>query len=134
MFRIDPMARTPIYERIIKQLELFIATGALNEGDRIPSVRAVSVSSGVNPVTILKSYGELDSRGLIASVPGRGYFVCDGARDILAKNKLDEAGGLRATLSELCGLGVPRASVHSLVDEIYDSEEKQKGGEGHDQS
>lgn len=119
MFQIDPLSRTPIYEQIISQLERFIATGVLNEGDRIPSVRAVSASSGVNPMTILKSYGELDSRGLIASVPGRGYFVCEGARGVLAENKLSRDGTLRQTLSELCGLGVPRSAVLALVDEVY---------------
>lgn len=128
MFQIDPLSRTPIYEQIISQLERFIATGVLREGDRIPSVRAVSASSGVNPVTILKSYGELDSRGLISSVPGRGYFVCDGARDILAQNKLSRDSDLKRILSELCGLGVPRSAVLALVDEIYGAGHPGKGG------
>ncbi|MBQ7474768.1 MAG: GntR family transcriptional regulator [Clostridia bacterium] len=132
MFQIDPLSRTPIYEQIIKQLEKFIAAGTLREGDRIPSVRSVSASSGVNPVTILKSYAELDSRGLIASVPGRGYYVCEGARNILAGIKLGEAEGLRRTLSELCGLGVPRSTVHELVDEVYGAEEIGKGGNPND--
>ena len=84
MFQIDPMSRTPIYEQLIDQLEKMIASGALREGDQIPSVRATSTELRINPVTILKSYTELDGRGLIHAVPGRGYFVCEGARDILA--------------------------------------------------
>ncbi len=119
MYNIDPLARKPIYEQIIDQLELFVATGAFKPGDRIPSVRSVSTSSGVNPMTILKAYGELDSRGVICSVPGRGYFVSEGAKEKIAEAKMDGLGGLKGQIAALCRLGVPKDSVYALVDEAY---------------
>ena len=119
MYNIDPLARKPIYEQIIDQLELFVATGAFKPGDRIPSVRAVSTSSGVNPLTILKAYGELDSRGVISSVPGRGYFVSEGAKEKIAEAKMADLGELKGQIAALFRLGVPKSSVYALVDEAY---------------
>ena len=127
MYTIDPLARKPIYEQIIDQLELFIATGAFKPGDKIPSVRAVSTSSGVNPMTILKAYGELDSRGVISSVPGRGYFVSQGAKEKIAEAKMDSSGELKRQIAALKRLGVPKSSVYALIDEAYG--EADKGGD-----
>ena len=127
MYTIDPLARKPIYEQIIDQLELFIATGAFKPGDKIPSVRSVSTSSGVNPMTILKAYGELDSRGVISSVPGRGYFVSQGAKEKIAEAKMDSSGELKRQIAALKRLGVPKSSVYALIDEAYG--EADKGGD-----
>lgn len=88
MFNIDHMSRTPIYEQIIAQTESFILTEVLKGGERLPSVRSLSVSLSVTPVTILKAFGELDARSLIRSVPGKGYFVCEDAKETLSRRKL----------------------------------------------
>ena len=56
MFQVDVMSRTPIYEQLIEQMEKFILTGTLREGDQIPSVRSLSVKLSVNHITILKAF------------------------------------------------------------------------------
>jgi len=76
MFQIDTMSRMPIYEQVVNQLEYFVLNGILKEGEQIPSVRNLSVDLSINPNTIQKAYFELDKRGIIQSVPGRGCFVC----------------------------------------------------------
>ena len=75
MFQIDNMSRTPVYEQIITQVEKFILGRLLSAGDQLPSVRSLSVELSVNPNTIQKAYGELDVRGIVTTVPGRGCFV-----------------------------------------------------------
>ena len=119
MFQIDSMSRTPIYEQLIDQLEKMIASGALSEGDQIPSVRATSTELGINPVTILKSYTELDGRGLIRAVPGRGYFVCEGAKEILTENKMKDLGERSRIIGGMASLGVPREAIEEILDEAY---------------
>ena len=119
MFQIDPMSRTPIYEQIIEQTEKFILTGAINPGDQIPSVRSVSVQLSVNPVTILKAYTDLSNRGLIQSVPGRGYFVCNDAREKLSEGKASLLSEVSALASELALAGIPMEAVIKKIEEAY---------------
>ncbi|MCI9450495.1 MAG: GntR family transcriptional regulator [Clostridiales bacterium] len=126
MFRIDAMSRTPIYEQIISQCEKFILTGTLKPGDQIPSVRSLSVELSINPVTILKAYSQLDGRGLIHSVPGRGYFVCDDAEKALAETKLGLIDKIRGMAYELALAGIPESSVQACVSEGYRSASEKK--------
>ena len=119
MFQIDPMSRTPIYEQIIEQTEKFILTGAISPGDQIPSVRSVSVQLSVNPVTILKAYTDLSNRGLIQSVPGRGYFVCNDAREKLSEGKASLLSEVSALASELALAGIPMEAVIKKIEEAY---------------
>ena len=93
MFQIDSMSRIPIYEQIINQVESFVMSGLLKPGEQLPSVRSLSMDLTINPNTIQKAYSELDLRGIIFSVPGKGCFVSDGAIKILSEDqrgKLDE--------------------------------------------
>ena len=83
MFQIDSMSRKPVYEQIIEQVESFLLNDILKPGDQIPSVRNVTMQYAINPRTVLKAYNDLDARGLIRSVPGKGYFVCEEAKQIL---------------------------------------------------
>ena len=119
MFQIDPMSRTPIYEQIIEQTEKFILTGVINPGDQIPSVRSVSVQLSVNPVTILKAYTDLSNRGVIQSVPGRGYFVCNDAREKLSEGKAELLGEVSVLASELALAGIPMETVIKKIEEAY---------------
>ena len=90
MFQIDTMSRVPIYEQIVNQLEYFVLNGILKEGEQIPSVRNLSVELSINPNTIQKAYFELDKRGIIQSVPGRGCFVTESAKNILSAKKREK--------------------------------------------
>lgn len=82
MFVIDVMSRVPVYEQLINQVEEQILTGLLNSGDKMPSVRSLSVSLSINPNTIQKAYTELDRMKLIITVPGKGSFVSSEALNI----------------------------------------------------
>jgi GntR family transcriptional regulator len=55
MFVVDVMSRVPVYEQIIKQVEEQVLTGILKEGDKLPSVRSLSVKLSINPNTIQKA-------------------------------------------------------------------------------
>ena len=119
MFQIDIMSRVPIYEQIIEQVEKFIMTGAVAPGDQIPSVRNVSTSLSVNPVTILKAYNDLSTRGVIQSVPGRGYFVCSDAIARLSENKMTLLGDVYNIASELYLAGISIETVIDTVKKAY---------------
>lgn len=119
MFQIDPMSHVPVYEQIIEQVEHFILTQILPPGSQIPSVRSVSVTNSVNPRTILKAYNELDSRGLIQSVPGKGYFVCADAPQRLLEKGRARMQELSKLLTELAMTGVTKEEICACVETVF---------------
>lgn len=65
----------PIYEQIEKHIEKAIRAGVLIKGSKLPSTREVSSLLGVSRNTVLTAYDNLESRGVIDSMKGRGSFV-----------------------------------------------------------
>lgn len=63
------------YTNIALFIEKQIRTGALKTGDRLPSVRKLSVEKNVSQGTVVKAYFELERRQLIASRPQSGFYV-----------------------------------------------------------
>ncbi len=123
MFSIDLMSRIPIYEQIVNQLEDFVLKEIVLSGDQIPSVRSLSLELSTNPNTIQKAYSELDRRGIIHSVPGKGCFVTMDAKSVLSKQKLEKVGDFMELTRELLLAGVPKATLFDRIEEVY-SEEK----------
>ena len=120
MFRIDPMSRCPVYEQLIDQVERYILTGVLHSGDQLPSVRSLSVSLSVNPNTIQKVYSHLDSRKIIFSVPGKGCFVSEDAKQRLGELGRKKLNDLQVLLAELKLAGIESEEVQQVVRQIFD--------------
>ncbi len=76
MVHLDYRDARPIYSQIIDGFREQIVTGVLQQGDRMPSVRELATELTINPNTIQRAYRELEMQGWIASVPGKGSFVC----------------------------------------------------------
>ena len=66
----------PIYEQIKDGLRKLIVTSALAADDKLPSVRSLATQLSINPNTIQRAYRHLEIEGWIATVPGKGCFVC----------------------------------------------------------
>ena len=75
MIVIDYHDKRPIYEQIVDRFQILILNGGLEPGEQLPSVRNLAVDLSINANTIQRAYGELEKRGLIYSVKGRGNFV-----------------------------------------------------------
>ena len=75
MILIDYSDRRPVYEQVTEKLAVLIAQGALQEGEPLPSVRGLAVDLSINPNTVQRAYQELERRGYIRSVPGKGSYV-----------------------------------------------------------
>lgn len=69
----------PIYLQNVDLMQEKIMRGEWPEEERIPSVREMGASVGVNPNTIVRSYQLLESQDIIYNKRGMGYYVKDGA-------------------------------------------------------
>lgn len=81
MVHLDYRDARPIYTQIIDGFREQIATGVLQPGEKLPSVRELAAILAINPNTIQRSYRQLEVEGWIATVPGKGCFVCDSEKN-----------------------------------------------------
>ena len=100
----------PIYAQIMDHYRELIASGIMLPGERLPSVRELAVELSINPNTIQRSYRALELEGWIATVPGKGCFVCDNETTREKEwqrwyTAFDEASAM------LVQLGVPREQL-----------------------
>lgn len=89
MFLINLQGKETIYEQIKQQIIKFIDVGVLKANDKLPSVRELASSLGINPNTVLKAYQELESDGYIYTLNKKGNFVAE--LDNVKKDKDSEA-------------------------------------------
>ena len=75
MLNLDIRDTRPIYEQIKDKLRRLMVTGAIREGEKLPSVRAMASSLAINPNTIQRAYEALEAEGYVYSLPGKGSFV-----------------------------------------------------------
>ena len=85
MIVIDSRDKRAIYEQVVDRLSDLMLIGALEPGDKLPSVRSLAVELSINPNTIQKAYIELERQGYVYSVKGVGSFVAD--MDVIKENK-----------------------------------------------
>ena len=75
MLHLDYRDARPIYEQVKDGLRKLVVTGAIREGEKLPSVRTLAGTLAINPNTIQKAYEALEAEGYVYSVPGKGSFA-----------------------------------------------------------
>lgn len=85
---IQPQGTLAIYEQIINQLKNAIVTGELTAGEALPSIRGLAGELNVSVITTKRAYEELEKEGLIRSVAGKGFYVCEYNTDYLKEKQL----------------------------------------------
>ena len=114
MLSLDYRDARPIYEQVKDGLRRLVVTGAIQEGERLPSVRSLASSLAINPNTIQKAYESLEAEGYVYSVPGKGSYaaphdqVLHQRRDLLLRQ-------WEALLAELLFLGVEGAALWARI-------------------
>lgn len=84
---IKPQGTLAIYEQIVNQLKNAIVTGELQANEALPSIRALAGELQVSVITTKRAYEELEKEGLIRSVAGKGFYVCEYNRDYLKERQ-----------------------------------------------
>ena len=116
MLGIDYRDSRPIYEQVVDGVEEMIVRGVWGPDTQLPSVRQLASELSINPNTIQRAYGELEKRGVIYSVKGRGNFVSnDGSQ--LRSHRLQEIGKQIAELVAAArALGADDAQLRAWLD------------------
>ena len=110
MVHLDYRDARPIYAQIVDGYRSQISAGILLPGEKLPSVRELAVQLSINPNTIQRSYRQLEAEGWIATVPGKGCFVC-GIPQYAIDRKQELLTAFDRAVVELVSYGVSREEL-----------------------
>ena len=79
-----------IFLQIADSISEKVMEGKYPPGEKIPSVRDLASEMGVNPNTVMRTFSELQSRGIIDNRRGVGYYVSNEAISIIRHWKRKE--------------------------------------------
>lgn len=116
MILIDYQDARPIYEQIVEKFEKLIVRGILEPDSQMPSVRSLAMELSINPNTIQKAYAELERRGYLYSVKGRGNYVAFNDR-LKNKKKEELLAKFLALKNEAQELGISKEEIAAFFEE-----------------
>lgn len=115
---VDQHGSVAPFEQIRAQLAVLIESGALAEGERLPTVRGLAADLGVAVNTVARAYRELEAEGLVATASRAGTVVAPGAqRDEVALQHAAAAFAERAARSRVTeeeAVALVRKALRSL--------------------
>lgn len=112
--------KRPLCPQICEHICVWVAQEKLGAGQRLPSVRELAVQAGVNPNTVQHSLENLETQGVLYSVRGSGWFVCDNAAPEQTLERLLREK-TAAFFEEMRSLGLDNEQIKNYVKE-YDYE------------
>ena len=110
MVHLDYRDIRPIYAQIVDGFREQIATGVLQPGEKLPSVRDLAATLAINPNTIQRAYRQLEMEGWIVTMQGKGCFVCK-MPAISQREKERLLSIFDNTTAALLGLGITRRDL-----------------------
>lgn len=125
IFRLNQSSGVPLYLQLMEQVKHAVETGALQEGDQLPTIRSLAEELVMNPNTVVRAYRELEHEGVLELKHGSGAFIKD-------------SGASRARLirraQAVVHTAVERLTVLGLTEDelrrVFESELAQNSSEG----
>ena len=101
----------PIYIQISNIIKLQIVTKQLKSGDKLPTVRDLAETAGVNPNTVQRALSDLETEGFVYSVRTTGRFVT-GNVDLIQRTRVELAQNeLETFVSNMLNLGFEESEL-----------------------
>ena len=131
VFQVNYKSGKPVYLQLVDQIKAAAASGGVRTGEPLPSIRPLAEELRVNRNTVAKAYAELESQGVIETIPGKGCFVKSNnsplKKEVRRKLLVEEIDQVVVVAHHL---QVPRGEFIEMVKERLDVlEEKQQANE-----
>ena len=114
MVHLDYRDVRPIYAQIVDGFRSQITAGVLHPEEKLPSVRELAAELAIKPNTIQRAYRKLEAEGWIATVPGKGCFVC-GLKSYSDGEKLELLEAFDKVAAALLKCGTSREDLISRL-------------------
>ena len=115
--RISNADSRPIYEQVCQQIKQAILSGALREGDALPSIRALAKDLRISVITTRRAYEELERDGYVHTVAGKGCFVAKKNIEFIKEQNLRQ---IEDSIRKIIELGKPVGISKEEIFEMYD--------------
>ena len=113
----------PIYEQITSQVKNMILTGALKEGDALPSMRLLAKELRISVITTKRAYDDLERDGFIESFTGKGSFAAKKNMELVREEQLKIAEShLKNAVETAKSSGISLEELREILDVLYDGE------------
>lgn len=103
---LERQSAKPLYLQIRDRISRLIKSGALQSGDRLPSIRSLAESLQVNKLTIIEAYQVLEADGVVCARQGSGYFV----------NSVIPSANLKSTFAPAQNVIIPEQGTSCFFD------------------
>jgi len=127
LLQVNYKSGKPVYLQVVDQIKAAAASGAMQAGEPLPSIRPLAEDLRVNRNTIAKAYSELENQGVIETIPGKGCFLKPNnsplKKEVRRKLLTDE---IDQVVVQAHHLQVPRDEFLAMVRERLDAMEKKK--------
>lgn len=121
-FKLDPKSGVPFYRQIIDQIRYGLASGGLEVGEQLPTVRALAVQLKVNLNTVSKAYRELEIQSVLETQQGTGTFIGPISVQIPKEERQNK-------LANICSEFLSIASSYGFsIDEMINELKRRQGG------
>lgn len=122
MFLIDYKDRRPIYEQVIEKFQQMILCGALEANMPMPSVRSLAMELSLNPNTIQRAYQELERKGYIYTIKGKGSFVSEASHAADSKRR-EIQQELQACVDKALPAGITADELYMIMKHCIENSE-----------
>jgi GntR family transcriptional regulator len=122
MLNIAPSSGIPIYKQVIDQVKRMIASGTLQPGDELPSVRNVASRFQVNPMTISKAYSLLEATGYLERQRGKGMIVSNerGGEEEMGKRISILEPAINELITQAKQLAIPKDKLKTIIEKYIE--------------
>ncbi len=108
---ISSNSNKPIYEQITSQIKAMVMSGELQNGDPIPSMRALAKTLHISVITVQKAYEELQRDGFIETSVGRGSYISGNSKEFYQEEQqriVEEHLASATEVARQCNLDLPQ--------------------------
>lgn len=117
---LDFRSHIPIYVQLVERVKHLVASGSLQPGDQLPTVRQLAAELRVNFNTVARAYRLLDEAGVISTQQGRGTYVLEvpPPEDAIRLRRKTLDGLSRNFLQEAYRMGFEADEVRATLDDL----------------
>ena len=110
-FNIDVNSGKPIYLQLKEQIKKAVASGQLEDGEKLPPVRELALELKINPNTVARAYRELKNEGFINTARGKGPYVSQPKRELNPASEKILEEKIKQVMVEAYQQGINKARI-----------------------
>jgi GntR family transcriptional regulator len=117
--QIDVESGVPIYMQLVDRIKQMVASGKLQSGQQLPTMRQLAADLRINYNTVGRAYAILDQEGVISTQQGRGTFIASRLDDEqIQQMRLNKLRSVMAQLlQQLHALGYLQEEITEIFHE-----------------